>query len=393
MKPRASLVVALIPATAAVLAWPGVFERFASTGFFVGNVRDELRVVSVVLALVAFAVLAVRRRIDAVGRQVGFALVTLGLAGLLTCVLVEGILRLTGLPFPEDWVPGETAIGRFDPQTGWSYRPRFSKIETFGDDTRVPLHFDRLGNRAASPDAVPDPAAPTLLFVGGSVTMGHGVSFEDSYPARVGRLAGPDYQIVNAGVQGFGTDQAFVMMRRQLEAFDDVRAVVYGFICDHVLRNSVADRRSIYRHARFLGTKPRFGVDLRGRLVQTDVPVRTEELRYSHLAAYLRVLRWDYGPLPRTGVTRAIVAEMDALARAHGARFLLVQWPPEGWVTEAVCGASPFADLGVAVLDLDARLPAGWTEWNIPGDGHPAPTVHELVAGEVVEELRRLGLD
>ena len=147
-----------------------------------------------------------------------------------------------------------------DAELGWTYIPNQSVVQEFGADHRkIAMHFDDMGSRVGAPGVRHDAAKPSILFVGCSFTMGHGVAYEDSF---VGRLeAMPDFrlQAVNLGVQGYGTDQSLLMLKRQFARFP-TRAVVYTLIDDHVNRNQNYDRRMLLPKLRFLGTKPLFGL-------------------------------------------------------------------------------------------------------------------------------------
>src|SRR5262249_31940558 len=152
--------------------------------------------------------------------------------------------------------PSENALAQFDAEIGWTYVPSRSHLRTFGSDRRlVPIHFDAIGARVASPDAVADPASPTAVFVRCSYTFGHGLPYAETFVGRLAADRGFPLQAVNLGVQGYGTDQALLLLKRQFARWN-VRAVVYTFLEDHVTRNDNDDRRLLFPDATFLGTKP-----------------------------------------------------------------------------------------------------------------------------------------
>ena len=68
-----------------------------------------------------------------------------------------------------------------------------------------------------------------VLAVGDSFTLGLQVTDEETFPARLNAALGPDIEVFNAGVPGYGTEQATEMMRRmvpKIEA-DAVLLTVY----------------------------------------------------------------------------------------------------------------------------------------------------------------------
>jgi hypothetical protein len=80
--------------------------------------------------------------------------------------------------------------------------------------------------------------------VGDSFTFGLEVRYEDTWPRQLERLLGPEFQVLNFGVDGYGVDQAYLRYRRDGLAWrpeivvlgvidDDFRRTmcVYAFLC------------------------------------------------------------------------------------------------------------------------------------------------------------------
>ena len=74
--------------------------------------------------------------------------------------------------------------------------------------------IDHFGYRDVRQDALPDTAAPTLLFAGESIAVGTTVPYEQTYGAVVGSRLG--LQSVNVAVAGFGNDQAYLFASQAL---------------------------------------------------------------------------------------------------------------------------------------------------------------------------------
>jgi hypothetical protein len=110
---------------------------------------------------------------------------------------------------------------QFDPVLGWAYIPNQTVVHEIGTaKQKVPIYFDTLGLRVRAPGVRYDPEAPTALFVGCSYTFGHGVPYEESFIGRLAATPGFPYQVVNLGVQGYGTDQSWLMLKRYLKSFN-----------------------------------------------------------------------------------------------------------------------------------------------------------------------------
>jgi hypothetical protein len=302
-------------------------------------------------------------------------------------LLAEAGLRWRDYPFGGQIVPSENVLGRFDETLGWSYRPNVSTELNFGMGTRA-VHFDAHGIRVPTAATRLDPEAPSIVFIGGSYTMGHGLSFEESFAGQVAAAVADTHQVVNLGVQAYGTDQSFLMLQRFFDDFD-VRLVVYTFIDDHTLRNATDDRRLLHPAGRFLGTKPRFALDAAGALRLADTPVRYEDLGpQSYLLGLLRSvgLRTRLVPRDTAAVTRALVRAMDRYCTERGAAFVLLNWR---WQAGDFDG---FDDLGIDVVDtLDAAPPEWGPAMQITG-WHPGVAASEYAAGLLIAHFRRADL-
>jgi len=296
-------------------------------------------------------------------------------------------------PFHAAWTPSEFAVGRFDDELGWTYKPNVRTLQRVGDEVRdVALRFDGIGARVAddSATAASPTRRPTVMFIGCSFTMGEGVTYEESFVGRVAATLAPRYSVVNLGVQGYGTDQSWLMLKRHAAEFD-LKAVVYTFIADHVARNDNHDRRLLYRGARFLGTKPHFRAYSNGNLAQIHRPTRYEDYSYSRLLAILQLSFIDRGPGPSIPLTRALIRAIDHTAMSHGARFVAVNFA-QGH-PNADRGDRVFAGLdGFPVVDMRDNAPPDWSTWVLQGDEHPAPRAHARAADKIVAALAEIGI-
>jgi acyl-CoA thioesterase-1 len=75
------------------------------------------------------------------------------------------------------------------------------------------------------------PHRPVILAIGDSMTAGYGVAPEFSYPAQLERelkSRGYDYRVVNQGVTGSTTTQAFGRMTRALAVQADIVIIQLG---------------------------------------------------------------------------------------------------------------------------------------------------------------------
>ena len=229
----------------AVLVAPQSLELLVPLDWRVGNVRMLAYLLQIIFCLLAIGSYLARDHISAVffkffptGKRLVLGLTTLFGSLVFTLVTVESVFRLLDYPLKVTWTPPESALARFDPDVGWSYVPNQTAVQRFARDRRqIVMHFNGIGSRIPTPGYRRDPRAPTVLFVGGSFTMGHGVQYEDTFVGQVEAMPQFPYQAVNLGVQGFGTDQSLLLLKRHFNKFNTI-AVVYTFIEDHIVRNA-----------------------------------------------------------------------------------------------------------------------------------------------------------
>jgi hypothetical protein len=333
-----------------------------------------------------------RRRFFPSRRQALFAPAAVLLAALLVLGTAEVALRLLDYPFRTKWVPSENALAQFDPELGWAYIPNRSVTQRFGSYGRpIEMHFNDIGSRVGEPGLRFDPARPTVVFVGDSYTFGHGVTYEESFVGQFERYSGLPYQVVNLGVQGYGTDQSLLSLRRHIEDFD-TKVVVYTFLLDHVKRNDNADRRLIFPGAKFLGTKPRFALKRDGRLEEVEKPRRYEEMSQLHLWQLLQLAWVKFGPSPSMELTRALVRDMKDYVESQGATFILVLWTNRHSLPPGQLSGELFPGIHLNVIDTGAGAPAEWDSYHIPGEYHPDARAHARIARLLVEKFAELSL-
>ena len=299
-------------------------------------------------------------------------------------VLAECVLRLAEFPFSGKAVPMESELAQFDPQLGWSYRKATTIDMDYGGET-TQIHLDWDGIRVPRAGHRLSALRPSVLFIGGSFTMGHALSYEDSFVGQFEALDGMPYQAVNLGVQAYGSDQALLALQRFLPKFD-TKVVVYTFVPLHIMRNGNHDRRLLHPSASFLGTKPRFALDGDGKLYLADRPALYEDYRHSWLLDALKIsvgAKLGVFPPRPEGVTRGIIRQMQAYCQANGARFVVLHWR---WTDDEYDRL--FESLDVEVIDTLDDAPPGWQDMTIP-DGHPNRAAGGHVTQLLLEYFRR----
>jgi hypothetical protein len=287
----------------------------------------------------------------------------MGIALALSLVASEIGMRVLHLPRGADISHlTQVRIGQPDPRYGWLYiASRASVLDHGKRDIEYAIDADH--DRVPSASFVTDPSLPSILFAGESITMGHGLTWDETYPAIVGRSL--DLQVVNLAVHGYGLDQAYLRLHDALPRFEHPVAVVSFFLVPMV---------------------PRMEEDTHPRLVFDGVEAKLEPSRGfwhdMHLAA---AWRWLV-PYRDDGVIQLaarLLKDEERMAQARGAKPLFVAPRFGPTRVDQYLFDELFTQQGLDVVDVDFR----WEQ--LPGDSHPNPVSTRRLADAVVAALRR----
>jgi hypothetical protein len=265
-------------------------------------------------------------------------------------------------------------------------------LSTNSDGFRAP---DRLRDRPA-----PGPGTRFVHAIGDSYSMGWGVCYEASYPARLEELLGPPFRVLNLGVDGYGTLGA-TQKSMDLASRYPPAATVYLFS-----PNDFADDRQA------------LAVSRRSALHHRGAELLDALRRRSYLANVPFALRWwlffngspggdetagqdarllvsadptidrDPATLPPPDADNPSLVQLAAYARflqARGAPLLVLalSTQPESLVCYRFC-----RDHGIESRLVEVALPL-----RLSGEGHFSPLGNEQIARFVHTTLvRRLGL-
>lgn len=300
-------------------------------------------------------------------------------------LLLEGLLRLAGKqPWPDSGSMGETSILEPHETRGWTNKPGVHRLPPFapaGKETVVTIL--PWGGRPASPGRS---AAGDVVVVGGSFTLGWGVSDYETFPRLLAEKL-PGERVVNLAVGGYGTLQSLMVLEQWFSRHPDAaELVVYGFTDFHENRNTAtpAWRRSLAVNSPSRAVRVPFARMEDGRLQRKPLSVHPDWPFKRHFALvalledlYLRAVEAEALD-QRVPVTKALLLDMRDLCAEHGAELLV-----------AVIHASTekkrlyqsfLKEHGVA--STDCTLPGTYPkpEYSVPGDGRPNGRMHALWA-------------
>lgn len=279
-----------------------------------------------------------------------------------------------------------------DPQLGWRMKPAYAAPGVH----HGPQGFRDTGRRGTD-------VALRILAIGDSFAYGLGVRDDETFEALL--EANPGVEVVNAGVNGYGTDQAVLMWElhgRRLAP----KAVVLTYYVDDFFRNGLAVRE---------GPKPRFvhePVSGRFELLDPQESLRRALEAQAASASRLRLaqlagLAWD-----RLSHRLGHVDEesLRALARTHryllqrlqrsvtesGARLLVVfighvhgGAPEHRWAEAEVMASC--RDLGIDCLNMVQEMAGpNWRDHYLP-NAHWSAQGHRVAASAMARSLSARG--
>ena len=222
-------------------------------------------------------------------------------------------------PNQRRWLAARTAgearpsPGVFDAELGWSWRP-------LGVGMDGMEHVNAMGARGQREyPSMPPPGGLRILTFGDSFTFGDEIPDDATYQSILeGRRS--DWEVMNFGVSGYGTDQALLRFRRETPG-RGARVVVLGLLFENIGRN-VNRYRPLWNPASgFSATKPRFILDS-GELRLVPQPYASIEELASGVAdgsVIERVREHEYWidcpPVPTGGASSFVRALCAVLAQ------------------------------------------------------------------------------
>jgi lysophospholipase L1-like esterase len=319
---------------------------------------------------------------------------TLASTALFGLLLLAVVAEIGARVVLRQWGPtvgGErTTYARYDELLGWAQRPGFQERFTRREfSVEVRINTQGLRDREYPLERT---GKKRVVVLGDSFGWGYGVELAERFDELLERDH-PDWEIINASVSGYGTDQQLLYLRDRGLAYrpDVVMLLLYQndftnnrasaqyytnkpyFVmsgADLELRNAPVPPPSLsQRAARWLG-----GTYLWGRVVQAAIGVADQLSRARSGAAAAS----DHQ------LTLRRVEEVAKTSAAGGARFLLVSVPMDAQRRELLAGRA--SERGIPYLPLDPAFAQGAEGLVFPENLHWTAAGHR-VAAEAIERL------
>jgi len=326
------------------------------------------------------------------------AIVVVGMVAVLTAA--ELVTRLVA----PGWAPKtaeRVVFWRYDPLLGWAHEP--------GQHGRF-THPDFTVDVAISSQGLRDEVYPyertdkhRMLVLGDSFAWGFGVQHDECFSEILEREH-VDWEVIDAGVSGYGTDQELLYFRDQGVRFQpDV--VLLLFHENDLYGNTIAEA--------YWYSKPYFVLDdgtleLRNTPVpKTTIKQRCNRLFYGRtyllsrlwatLGQLTRELRrpfWSKSWTPESGsawqLTGALIASLNESCTDAGARLVIASVPTEESPRDSLARVCEREK--IAYLPLDDAFAAAGGGLTFAHDGHWTPKGHRAAAAAIDAFLDERGV-
>ncbi len=307
-------------------------------------------------------------------------LTALSLAGL---ALLAAEFTLRSIRIPRDVMLGERRLFyRYDPVLGWF--PRAGAEGWFQASVRVHVQHNSLGFR----DPEPGPKRKRrIAVVGDSFVWGYDSDQDKRVTERLGTVL-PEWQVLNLGVSGYGTDQELILLKQSFaKLHPDLVVLVF-------CANDPDDNSSNLRYEGYF--KPYFLLGAKDQLTLAGVPVPLQlrafesehrilmNSRLFTLMVRLWYRREAAAVQLKSDPTLALLAEMQTFVQSQGAQFV-VAFIPEGGPNRVDAVREKAAARGIHTLDL-GKLDA-FPEYG----NHWTPRGHELAAERIHDFMDQQG--
>jgi hypothetical protein len=297
---------------------------------------------------------------------------------LATLAVCEIGLRLADLPILRTGVGEHTLGHHYDAELGWAPDPNASpRVRTI---RTIHVQSNSLGLRDI--EFKPD-GRPRIMFIGDSFVWGIDAEADERFTNLL-RNDMPNYQIVNAGVVGYGTDQEYLLLQR---LWDKIRPNI--LVLMFCTANDRHDNTQSIRYDHY--QKPYFTIE-KDALVLHGQPVPLSRqlyiqrywiVRHSFIA---RLLLQAYIQIKHPLVmvpdpTERLVSAIQDYAEARGAKFLVgLQLPDAALMQHLKARQIPFTSFE----DAEAYGP--------DNSGHWTPAGNRLVADRLLRFFGENGI-
>lgn len=297
---------------------------------------------------------------------------------------------------------------------GWAHEPEVESVH-YHPDFEVPVRTNAHGLRDHHYPFERREGQPRMLVLGDSYAFGYGVEHEAIFSERI-EARHPDWEIINAGVAGWGTDQQLLFLQETGRRYEPDVVLLLFHSTDRF--DNTDDMRYGYH-------KPLYVLeDGELRLTNVPVPELTDEQKLDrwlyqrtwilyevyHWKRHARSLWARLRPEPerpqrsraeedaeervRFRLSAALLREMRRVVEEEmGARFVVASVPGRARFDLSAHLTEVLEPMGVPYLPLDeAFAPHDWRDYQFPNDRHWNARGHAIAARAIEAFLVERGV-
>ena len=279
---------------------------------------------------------------------------------------------------------------------GWAHLPGEFKLTVAGPYSFKVTHASNSLRITHPLDAKTSGNKKEIWIFGCSLTHGWRLNDAETYPWLLQQDL-PDYEVVNFGVDGYGSVQSLIQLQESLKAGKKPAIVVFAYAWFHDPRNVLTRswKKALFINNRLGAVNYPYGrMSADNKLVLCNDPLAYAGfplLRYSALANLLDE-QYDAsleGSYRQHEVSRAVVDEFWNLCKSNGIEFVLAGIYPDPLATEML---QSFNAKGAMTVDIsvDMTLPENA---NMPYDAHPSAVANKQFAQKLKAFLRARLMD
>ena len=235
-----------------------------------------------------------------------------------------------------------------------------------------------------------------IWIFGGSFTYGWSVNDEETYALLLQEHI-PDYNVVNYGVNGYGTLHALLQFKEALTQMKPPKVAIIAYASMHDHRNTfLRSRRKLIAPWNKLGPvlQPYARLNKDGSIEISMAEVEYKAFPFMKKSAFVHFLEESYNKYEDNfyhshDVTEAIILEIFKLAREHNVKLVVAGILQDNITADALEFAR---ENGIDTIDISVDL-TNDAYTNRPHDHHPSALAHKEYAEKLETYLRENILD
>ena len=222
---------------------------------------------------------------------------------------------------------------------------------------------------------------PEIWILGCSFTYGWSLNDRETYPWLLQSKL-PQYEIVNFGVNGYGTLHSFIQFKEALKQGNKPKIAVIAYAGFHDRRNTLLRARKkqmVTWNKLGILLQPDARLDGKNNFTYSMTKLEYDEwplMRVSALVNFLEVNynQFEEGLYRSHDVSKAIIEEFNRLAEANGVKLVVA-----GINAGSAKMLKELSQEGIATVDIsvDLKIPANN---NLPHDLHPSAIANRQYA-------------